>query len=121
MGIGNNLFDNATDIIRILGPAESAFDRYDDILAEALKQEKDRLVLIALGATATVLAYDLANAGFQALDIGHIDIEYEWMRAGGKVAIHNKYVNEVKDGYMVEDIHNPVYESQVIAKFLKTT
>ena len=118
MGIGNDLFDNAADIIRILGPAESAFDRYDDILAEALKQEKDRLVLIALGAAATVLAYDLANAGFQALDIGHIDIEYEWMRAGGKVTIHNKYVNEVTDGYMVKDIHNPVYESQIIAKFL---
>lgn len=118
MGIGNDLFDNAADIIRILGPAESAFDHYDDILAEALKQEKDRLVLIALGATATVLAYDLANAGFQALDIGHIDIEYEWMRAGDKVAIHNKYVNEVKDGYMVEDIHNPVYESQIIARII---
>lgn len=32
-----------------------------------------RLILIALGMTATVLAYDLSKAGFWAIDIGHID------------------------------------------------
>lgn len=35
--------------------------------------------MIAMGATATVLAYNLALAGFQELDIGHIEMEYEWM------------------------------------------
>ena len=35
-------------------------------------------MLIALGPTATILAYDLAEKGVQALDVGHIDIEYEW-------------------------------------------
>lgn len=120
LGIGNDLFNNAADIIRILGPAESAFDRYDDILTEAHKYGKDRLILIAMGATATVLAYDLACAGFQALDIGHIDIEYEWMKAGkgGRVPIKNKYVNELQGGNIVEDIQDPVYESQIVAKFL---
>ncbi|MGN0153919.1 MAG: GT-D fold domain-containing glycosyltransferase [Lachnospiraceae bacterium] len=120
MGIGNDLFDNASSIIRILGPAEHAFDRYDDILKEALQQDKERLVLIAMGATATVLAYDLALAGFQALDIGHIDIEYEWMLAGTgkKTAIANKYNNEVAGGDVVEDISNPDYESQIIAKYI---
>ena len=117
MGIGNDLFDNATDIIRILGPAEQAFDRYDDILNEALRQDKDRLVLLALGATATILAYDLANAGFQALDIGHIDLEYEWMKLGeGRVDIKNKYNNESSTGYNVDDIVDPQYEKQIIAR-----
>lgn len=120
MGIGNDLFDNASDIQRILCPAEHAFDRYDEILKEALKQDKDRLVLIALGATATVLAYDLACAGFQALDIGHIDMEYEWMLAGtGKrTAVKHKYNNEFPDGDKVEEIDDPVYEAQIIAKIL---
>lgn len=120
MGVGNDLFDGALDIKRILGPAVDAFDRYDDILAEAKKQEKDRLVLIAMGATATVLAFDLAKEGFQALDIGHIDIEYEWMLAGKgkKTAVKNKYNNEVAGGDIVEDIKDPVYESQIIAKFV---
>ena len=36
------------------------------------------MIIIALGPTATVLAYDLAKEGYQALDMGHFDIEYEW-------------------------------------------
>lgn len=118
MGIGNDLFDNASDIQRILCPAEHAFDHYDEILAKAMEQDKNRLVLIALGATATVLSYDLANAGFQALDIGHIDLEYEWMLAGQgeKIPIRHKYNNEVAGGNIVEDIHDSTYDSQIIAR-----
>lgn len=118
MGVGNDLFDNASNIIRILGPAENAFDKYDDIVNEALKQDKKRLVLIAMGATATVLAYDLACEGFQALDMGHIDMEYEWMLAGKgkKTEVKNKYNNEVARGDFVEEICNPKYESEIIAR-----
>ena len=39
---------------------------------------KDKLFILALGPMATVLAYDLARLGYRALDLGHIDIEYEW-------------------------------------------
>lgn len=118
MGVGNDLFDEATDVKRILGPAVNAFDRYDDILEEALKLDKDKLIIISLGATATVLAYDLAKAGYQALDLGHIDLEYEWMLKGeGKrVEIKNKYNNEFNGGDQVEEINDPVYEKQVIAR-----
>ena len=118
MGVGNDLFDNAKSIIRILGPAEHAFDRYEDILNEALKQDKERLVLIAMGATATVLAYDLAKAGYQALDIGHIDMEYEWMLAGKgkKVEVKHKYNNEVAGGDKVEDVKDSIYEGQIVTK-----
>ena len=118
MGVGNDLFDNAKDIIRILGPAEHAFDKYEELLSKAMEQDKNRLVLIAMGATATVLAYDLAKAGFQALDIGHIDIEYEWMLAGQgkKTVVKHKYNNEVDGGDIVESVDNPVYESQIIAR-----
>ncbi|MBD5473717.1 MAG: DUF1792 domain-containing protein [Lachnospiraceae bacterium] len=118
MGIGNDLFDNAASIKRILCPAESAFDRYDEILDEALKQPKDKLMLIALGPTASVLAYDLAKAGYQAIDIGHADVSYEWLlRGGNHISIPHKYVNEVADGYIVGEIHDPTYESQIIADF----
>ncbi|MBP3621800.1 MAG: DUF1792 domain-containing protein [Lachnospiraceae bacterium] len=118
MGVGNDLFDNAKSITRILGPAVNAFDRYEDILGEALKQDKDKLILIAMGATATVLAYDLAKAGYQALDIGHIDMEYEWMLAGKgkKTEVKHKYNNEVAGGDNVEELSDPIYESQIIAR-----
>lgn len=34
LGIGNDLFAGAKSIVRILGPAEHAFDRYEELLAE---------------------------------------------------------------------------------------
>ncbi len=120
MGVGNDLFDNAKDIIRIIGPALSAYDKYEEILEASLQQDKNRLVLIALGPTASVLAYDMAKAGYQALDIGHIDLEYEWMLKGKgeKIDIPYKYVNEVAGGDKVEDITDKDYEKQIVAKVI---
>ena len=83
MGIGNDLFINAKTIRRIICPDKNAFQKYDEILNKVLKHtERNDLVLCAMGPTATVLAYDLAKKGIQALDLGHIDIEYEWFLRG---------------------------------------
>lgn len=121
MGVGNDLFDNAKSIVRILCPAESAFDRYEEIYEEAMKQPKDKLILIALGPTAGVLAYDLAMQGYQAIDIGHADLCYEWIRRGllhgEKTWIPYKYNNELVGNFVVEDIHDVQYEAQIIADF----
>ena len=122
MGIGNDLMDNAKSIERILCPAENAFDRYEEILAECKKQSKEKLMLLALGPTASVLAYDLAMQGFHAVDIGHADITYEWLiRSGGKGrdAVPYKYTNESTDGYLVEELHDPAYQDQIIADLSK--
>lgn len=119
LGVGNDLFHNAKSIKRILCPPTSAFDKYDSIINEAVKQSKDVLFLIALGPTATVLAYDLHKKGYQAIDVGHVDIEYEWwrMNAKRKVKIQNKYVNEAVGGNIVS-VAGEEYESQIIAKIL---
>lgn len=116
LGVGNDLFDNARSIRRILCPPLNAFDRYNDILNEALKLEKDVLFLVALGPTATVLSYDLFKAGYQAIDVGHVDIEYEWwkMDAKRKVDIENKFVNEAPNGSHVTDAGEE-YKKQIIA------
>lgn len=117
LGVGNDLFDNAKSIHRILGPACDAFDKYDEILTEALKQDKDVLFLIALGPTATVLAYDLFKAGYQAIDAGHVDIEYEWWKMGAKrkIKLERKYVNEAPNGNQVIDVGEE-YHKQIIAQ-----
>jgi glycosyltransferase family protein len=97
MGVGNDLFDNTRSVRRILAPAENAFSAYPQILDETMRLEKDRLIVIALGPTATVLAYDLGIAGYHALDLGHLDICYE-LHLRGKtemMPIEGKYVNEV--------------------------
>ena len=121
MGVGNDLLDNVKSIRRILCPAVDAFSHYAEIYQTALEMiPKDDLVLIALGPTATVLAYDLFRAGYQAVDIGHADISYEWFLRdvtdpSGRVAIAGKYVNEVAYGNQVEDIQDTDYTSQIIA------
>ncbi len=121
LGVGNDLFDNCASIRRILVPPRNAYDRYEDALKSALQNGKeDDLFLIATGPSAGVFAYDLTLEGFQAVDIGHVDIEYEWFLkgTGEREPIANKYTNEVPGQEEAEDIHDPVYESQIIDRFL---
>lgn len=116
-GVGNDLISNARSCERILGPAINAFDKYDELLETAKNVDRNRLILIALGHTATVLAYDLAAEGYQALDIGHLDIEYEWFLRGTdkKVPIEGKYVNEAPLGRIVsEHISDEKYNREII-------
>lgn len=116
-GVGNDILDNAKSIKRILAPNESAFDKYDEIVQECNKCDEEVLFLIALGPTATVLAYDLTKYGYQAIDIGHFDIEYEWFLRGikeDKVAIEGKYTNEVVGGDDVADILDNKYKNEII-------
>lgn len=117
VGVGNDLFNNAKSLRRILCPSENAFKKYEAIYKEACKIDNNSLFLIALGPTATVLAYDLYKAGYQAIDFGHLDIEYEWFlrKATKKIKIENKYVNEVNHR-KIGEITDKLYLSQIIAK-----
>lgn len=105
LGINNNLFDNSLSIQRILCPNKDAFDYYDEILRAALLYGQNKVIILALGPTATVLAYDLAKSGLRALDLGHIDIEYQWflMKAKEKVAVQGKVITEVSDNSKEEN------------------
>lgn len=97
IGVGNDLFSSALSIRRILCPSKDAFACYDAILAAIQKTVlRSDLIILALGPTATVLSFDLCRAGYQALDLGHIDLEYEWFLMGAteKVAVTGKFSNE---------------------------
>lgn len=96
LGIGNDLFNEVSSLQRLICPSKNAFSYYDEIVEKAKELSKDKLVLIALGPTATVLSYDLANAGFWAVDIGHVDVEYSWYleKAEYKIPVKYRLVNE---------------------------
>ncbi len=97
LGVGNDLFDEASSIRRILIPSTNAYASYNKIVESILEHyQTDDLVLLAAGPTATVLAYELSSHGIQALDIGHIDVEYCWskMKVRQKVPLPGKWVNE---------------------------
>lgn len=124
LGVGNDLFDGAKSIQRILGPAENAFFVYTDIIKYVKENiSQDKMILLALGPTATAMAYDLHKLGYQVIDIGHVDIEYEWFSMGAteKIAIKNKYTNEAREGNIVGDIGIDAYDSQILVRINKDT
>lgn len=96
-GVGNDLLDNTASIQRILVPDKNAFSEYDKILETTRQYGKNKLILTSIGPTATVLAYDLAKEGYWVIDIGQLDVEYEWYlrRAGERCNIPYKRVSEV--------------------------
>lgn len=118
MGVGNDLFSEAASIKRIICPAKNAYASYDQILKKVQDNYRNELVLIALGPAATILAADLSEHGVWAIDVGHLDVEYEWFKMGAKQkqTIKGKYVNEVSGGDDVEESVDETYFSQIITR-----
>lgn len=75
--IKHNIFDCAKSIEYIYAPTTEAFEQYEQILEKASVISKDKLIIIILGPTATILAWDLSQLGYQALDFGHIAKDYD--------------------------------------------
>ena len=117
MGVGNDLFAGAKSLRRIVCPSKNAFSVYDRILECAQQLSEDNLILIALGPTASVLAYDLSLSGYQAIDTGHLDLEYNWMQcnAENKIPVAGRSVNELKSSHL-EEIYDQSYDSQIICR-----
>lgn len=106
-GVGNDLLDTARTVERIIGPSSDAYEKLDGILACCRKYPKDRLFLISLGVAAKFLAEELFLEGYRALDIGNLDMEYEWylQKADKKVPVKkHEIIGEkanVDAGYML--------------------
>ncbi|MDY6922240.1 MAG: GT-D fold domain-containing glycosyltransferase [Pseudomonadota bacterium] len=76
------LFGNIIEHQFVFAPAKNAFAEYETILNNVRQYEKDWLVLIALGPTATVLAFDLAHEGYHAIDLGQLPSIYHKTKFG---------------------------------------
>ena len=85
-------------------------------MAQKVSKAENRLVCITLGPAATVLAYDLAKVGVQAMDIGQLDNEYEWYLQGvqERIKIKGKMVAELKDHMKPEEYICKEYDSQIL-------
>ena len=117
-GIGSSLFINSKSIKRIICPTKNAFKIYDKILNAIIKVNKNTLIIISLGPTATVLAYDLTKLGYQAIDIGHSYLQYELYLKNEKKIFNfpNKFVNETRNKDNIGNILGFKYYNQVIEK-----
>ena len=115
-GVGNDLFDGANSIKRIICPSHNAYARIEEIQEAVLQYAENRLILCMLGPTAKILSYNLFKKGYRVLDIGHIDSEYEWMKMGvdTKVKLHHKHTAEHNFDQDIEFIEDEAYNSQVL-------
>jgi len=113
-GVDNDLFDNAVSIKRIICPSTQAWSCYKKIKKECQKQDKDTLILVALGPAGKVLTQDLFRLGYRVVDIGNLDMEYSWycMKAENKTTLKKHDVISREEN---EQAGYYEYLSQIIA------
>ena len=116
-GVGNDLFDGARSIQRIICPSRNAYSKLEAIKQAVREHADNRLILTMLGPTAKVLVYDLVQEGYRALDIGHIDSEYEWFQMGAshKIKLSHKHTAEHNFDQDIEFRDDQDYDSQIVA------
>ena len=116
-GVGNDLFDGARSIKRVICPSRNAYSKLEAIKQAIREHADNRLILTMLGPTAKVLVYDLVQEGYRALDIGHIDSEYEWFQMGAshKVKLSHKHTAEHNFDQDIEFRDDQAYDSQIVA------
>ncbi len=116
-GVGNNLFDSASGIERIICPPSDAYVALPAILDACLLYDKDRMFLLSVGVAAKFLAVELFRRGYRVLDIGNMDMEYEWYlrKAKDKVPLekHNIAGEEANRQAAVRDKAYGEYLRQV--------
>lgn len=78
--------EGAREITSIQCPKQHAFAEYDSILERIGTPTR---VLICLGPTATVLAYDLCKKGVHAIDLGHVALFIRKRRRGEPLVVND--------------------------------
>jgi len=119
-GVGNDLFGKAKSLNRIICPSSNAFRNYNKILEAAKYYGKNRLILVALGPTAKPLILQLAQEGYWAIDIGHLDSEYEWYlnKTEEKTRNQNKHFAE-SDDTMIAPCTDEDYIKSVVCNIIE--
>ena len=77
-GVDNDLLAMAHSVKRIICPESNAWSVYEQLYETAIQYDKNILFLISAGATAKPLVVDLKKKEYRALDIGSLDMEYQW-------------------------------------------
>lgn len=81
-GVGNDLFELAGSVERIICPSSNAMRVLDKIIEACSSYSTDGLFLLSLGITAKFVAEELFLKGYRVIDIGNLDMEYEWYLQG---------------------------------------
>lgn len=72
-----DLFEYASKKEFVFAPRVNAFKKFHEILEKLSTYPKDCVMVLILGPTATVLAYELSKCGYVSYDIGHLPKDYD--------------------------------------------
>lgn len=86
-GVGNDLLDRTAGIERIICPPKDAYGSLNRILEACMQYDRDRMFLLSVGVAAKFIAMELFEKGYRVLDIGNLDMEYEWYVRGAEQKI----------------------------------
>lgn len=88
-------FDNHVSLLKqIWNNRKVLFDHYEELLEQVLNYDKDWLIMITLGPTATIMATDLCTKGYQAIDLGQTPSKYHLAKYGNRYpSSHPMYNN----------------------------
>lgn len=81
-GVGNDLLDRAAGVERIICPPKDAYGSLNRIMEACMQYDRDRMFLLSVGVAAKFIAMELFEKGYRVLDIGNLDMEYEWYVRG---------------------------------------
>lgn len=102
LGADNDLLSNAESVRRIICPSVNAYSKIKDIKDFVIKNIDRNIMLIGvLGPTASILALEFCEEGYQFIDIGQINTEY------------NEYLS-----YIGKNMHRGGYSESIICKIL---
>ena len=71
-----DIFDTAHHQSIYYAPRYQAWSAYKELKEKLMKENADQLFILSIGPTATVLTYDLHQAGRRAFDLGHLSKDY---------------------------------------------
>ena len=91
--IEHDVFEYAASRQHVFADSKNAWSQYGEIMTLARQFPKNFTLCFILGQAATVLAYDLAQEGYMAWDIGHLAKEYDACRkaAAGSVTSFDNF------------------------------
>lgn len=84
-----DIFELAKEKIYIYAPTKNAYDKYKDILNSCLNNSSEYIIVLMVGPTSKLLAYDLTKNGYTAWDFGHLAEDYDAYKKGIEKNIEN--------------------------------
>ena len=103
-GIGNDFLSLSKSVTRIKGSVKDSYndaDIIEKLIHKHLQNSNVDIIVLAIGPLSKVLIHRFSESliEYQFLDLGHMDIEYEWflrnVDKNKKIPIDSKWVNEV--------------------------